>query len=235
MTTEKLKQKFYQTLIDKNIKNAGAKPRLPSNKARNYESLIDIQGSSISFEETFSKIMDASFTDKYNNILKASWLDTSLGLMIAVADEKYLYLLEFVDWHGLVRTIHQLQINTKSSIIPGDCAPIRSIKSELKAYFKGKLHKFKTPICPIGSPFQKLAWKALIDIPYGKTISYLDQATVIGKESAYRAVANANGVNQLAIVIPCHRVINNNGNLGGYGGGIARKKWLLQHEKQNKL
>lgn len=103
----------------------------------------------------------------------------------------------------------------------------------MELYFSGKLRQFNTPTHLIGSPFQKKAWLALIDIPYGETRSYLQQAKVIGNPSAYRAVANANGANQLAIVVPCHRIINANGELGGYGGGVNRKQWLLEHERRH--
>lgn len=79
-----------------------------------------------------------------------------------------------------------------------------------------------------------MAWQALTLIPYGETRSYAQQAQSLGKPTAYRAVANANGANSLSIIIPCHRIINSSGNLGGYGGGIARKQWLLEHERKNK-
>ena len=104
--------------------------------------------------------------------------------------------------------------------------------SKQRAYFEGKRQDFKTPLFLLGSPFQKRVWEELMKISPGKTRSYAEIAMAIGKPTAYRAVANANGANQLAIVIPCHRVINSNGELGGYGGGIARKKWLIDLEKQ---
>ncbi|WP_341794204.1 MULTISPECIES: methylated-DNA--[protein]-cysteine S-methyltransferase [unclassified Rickettsia] len=171
--------------------------------------------------------------NNHHNILKADRLDTSLGPMLAIADEYALYLLEFVDRRGLEREIEKLRIKTKAAIIPGSNAPLKSIKTELKFYFAGSLKEFKTPLHLLGSPFQQLVWQELMRIPYGETRSYGKQATAIGKQNAYRAVANANGANQLAIVIPCHRIINSNGELGGYGGGIARKKWLIEHEQRN--
>lgn len=109
---------------------------------------------------------------------------------------------------------------------------LRSIEQELKKYFEGRLGKFTTPLFLLGSPFQKKVWNELLKIPYGTTRSYAAQAVSMGEPKATRAVANANGANQLAIVIPCHRIINSNGALGGYGGGIARKEWLLQHESK---
>lgn len=172
--------------------------------------------------------------NKQLNILKSSWLETPLGPMLAIADENFLYLLEFIERHSLEHEIEKLRKKTNSVISLGSTAPIYSIENELKLYFQGKLKDFKTPILLLGSPFQKQAWEVLTKLPYGETRSYTTQATAIGKPSAFRAVANANGANQLAIVIPCHRIINTNGNLGGYGAGITRKKWLIEHEKQHK-
>jgi AraC family transcriptional regulator of adaptative response/methylated-DNA-[protein]-cysteine methyltransferase len=186
------------------------------------------------FQDAFFKIIEASPTkfNPQNKILQASWLNTKLGPMIAIADEAELYLLEFVDRRGLDRNIGKLRLRTKAVIIPGITDPIQSITLELESYFEGKLTQFKTPLHVLGSPFQKLVWDELMRIPYGQTRSYKEQAASIGKNRAYRAVANANGANQIAIVVPCHRIINSNGSLGGYGGGITRKEWLIEHEKQ---
>jgi AraC family transcriptional regulator of adaptative response/methylated-DNA-[protein]-cysteine methyltransferase len=164
-------------------------------------------------------------------VLKASWLDTRLGPMLAIADDNALYLLEFVDRRGLEREVERMRRRLNAAIIPGKTAPIESIEKELTAYFEGTLKTFHTLLFLLGSPFQKTVWDALCKIPYGSTKSYAEQADIIGKPTASRAVANANGANQLAIVVPCHRIITSSGDLGGYGGGIARKQWLLQHEK----
>jgi AraC family transcriptional regulator of adaptative response/methylated-DNA-[protein]-cysteine methyltransferase len=186
------------------------------------------------FRDAFSRIMGAPPAKLGNQqILKASWLDTRLGSMIAIADEEALYLLEFIDRRGLEREIERLRRRTKSAVIPGSTPPIRSIESELEDYFEGKLSGFQTPLRLLGSPFQKKVWEQLREIAPGQTASYADIAAVIGKPGAYRAVAQANGANQLAVVIPCHRVINSNGDLGGYGGGLSRKQWLLGHEKKS--
>jgi AraC family transcriptional regulator of adaptative response/methylated-DNA-[protein]-cysteine methyltransferase len=206
---------------------------------RSGKAVIDAQidtgyESSSGFRDAFSKIMGAAPTSfqKHHMILKTSWIDTPLGPMIAIADEASLYLLEFVDRRGLEREVERMRIKTKSAIIPGSSAPLTSIENELKLYFEGHLRHFKTPLHLLGSPFQKLVWDELQRIPYGETRSYQAQAEALGKPSAARAVANANGANQIAIVIPCHRIINTNGELGGYGGGIHRKQWLIKHEKQ---
>ncbi|MCA9508359.1 MAG: methylated-DNA--[protein]-cysteine S-methyltransferase [Myxococcales bacterium] len=113
----------------------------------------------------------------------------------------------------------------------GSNSIIESIKKELKNYFAGNLKNFTTPIQFDGTTFQRCVWQALLEIPFGEVRNYSEQAHRIKKPQAFRAVANANGKNFLSIIVPCHRVINKNGNLGGYGGGIERKAWLLNHEK----
>lgn len=190
--------------------------------------------SSASFYDDFAKIMCASsiYSKSSLNNLKVDWIDTPLGIMIAIADDEALYLLEFIDRWRLEFKIIRLQKKTKSTIIPGYCNPILSIKKELAAYFAGDLKEFKTKLQILGSNFQKSAWKALMGVPYGATCSYLEQAKIIGKASACRAVANANAANQIAIVLPCHRIINTSGRLGGYAGGLQRKEWLINHEKK---
>jgi O-6-methylguanine DNA methyltransferase len=172
-------------------------------------------------------------SDNYQLTLKSSWLDTHLGQMLAIADEEVLYLLEFRDKIDLQDGVEKLLSKTKSTIISGTNHPIESIKAELRAYFDGSLQVFKTSVQLLGSPFQKLVWNELVHIPYGQTRSYLEQAHSIEKQTACRAVANANGANQIVIVIPCHRIINSNGKLGGYSGGLSRKKWLIEHEKHH--
>jgi AraC family transcriptional regulator, regulatory protein of adaptative response / methylated-DNA-[protein]-cysteine methyltransferase len=204
---------------------------------RSGNSVIDAQldagyESSSGFRDAFSRIMGAAPTLLGNNtVLKASWLDTHLGPMVAIADEEALYLLEFVDRRGLEREVERLRIKMKAPIIPGSTQPILSIEKELNLYFSGKLATFNTPIKRLGTPFQNSVWDALLEIPTGETRSYGDIAKAIGNPKSYRAVAQANGANQLAIIIPCHRVINSDGTIGGYGGGVPRKEWMLNHEK----
>lgn len=191
--------------------------------------------SSSGFREAFSRIMGAAPTlSGDSKVLKASWLDTKLGPMIAIADDKYLYLLEFVDRRGLEREIERLRLKTKSIIIPGQTPPLDSIENEIRQYFARELIEFTTPLFFLGSPFQRRVWDELHKIPFGETRSYSGIAAAVGNPSAFRAVAQANGANQFAIIVPCHRVININGNLCGYAGGLPRKKWLLHHEKQTR-
>jgi AraC family transcriptional regulator of adaptative response/methylated-DNA-[protein]-cysteine methyltransferase len=214
---------------------------LAMKQIRSGEPVIDAQlnagyESSSGFRDAFSKIMGAAPTknDQHLLILKASWLDTPLGPMLAIADEERLYLLEFVERRALHRDVERKTKRINAAIIPGITAPITSIEQELKGYFAGTLREFKTPLFLLGSPFQKRAWQALMEIPYGQTKSYGEQAKAIAQPTAFRAVAGANGCNQLAIIIPCHRIINSNGDLGGYGGGLVRKQWLIDHENRHR-
>ena len=104
------------------------------------------------------------------------------------------------------------------------------LKSELKEYFEGKRNSFDVPLVLHGSEFRKKVWKAVSEIPYGKTVSYLELSKTLGQPEAIRAVANANAHNPLLIVIPCHRVIGSNGELTGYAGGLPQKRFLLELE-----
>lgn len=165
-------------------------------------------------------------------MLKKSLIETPMGSMITIADDRVLYLLEFADFRGLEREVERVKRQTKSAITLGRSPTIELIESELRQYCNGQLRNFKTPLFFSGTPFQKSVWEELRNIPYGETRSYAEIAAKIGKPTAYRAVAQANGANQLAIIVPCHRVINTNGALGGYAGGVDRKMWLLNHELQ---
>ncbi len=181
-------------------------------------------------KKNFPHLFDT--TSGPNGSLKGSLIETPLGEMIAIADERFLYLLEFVDRRALKREMERLRTKTKQTVMTGSTPPLLSIEKELKHYFSKGLHRFTTPMHDLGSPFQKRVWEELQKIPFGTTCSYADIASKIGQPTAYRAVARANGSNQLAIIIPCHRVINADGQLSGYGGGVDRKQWLLEHEKK---
>lgn len=110
---------------------------------------------------------------------------------------------------------------------------IQETKKQLEEYFKGERKEFDLPIHMEGTDFQRKVWKELIKIPYGKTLSYGEIAKNIDNPKASRAVGNANNKNKISIIIPCHRVIGTSGKLVGYGGGLWRKEWLLNHEKEN--
>lgn len=114
--------------------------------------------------------------------------------------------------------------------VPASARRLQDLTAQLRGYFAGKLKTFDVPLAPRGTEFQLAVWNALLEIPYGDTISYAELASRIGKPSAMRAVGAANGANPIPVIIPCHRVIGANGSLTGYGGGIERKQWLLALE-----
>lgn len=182
------------------------------------------------FREAYARIIGAAPNTKDANVLLASWLDSPLGPILAVASETHLVLLEFVERRGLEREL--LRLRETAAIVPGRSAPIDLIESELAEYFAGERNDFETPLELRGTEFQRSVWEELLRIPPGETRSYQQLANSLGRPTAFRAVAQANGANQLAIVVPCHRVINSNGELGGYGGGVPRKRWLLDHERK---
>jgi len=149
--------------------------------------------------------------------------------MISISDLQSLYMLEYADNPNLETKLKNLAetyeiIEQKSEII-------ESLELELEEYFEGELRSFKTPVHLIGTDFQQKCWHYLASIEYGHTVSYKMEALAVGQARASRAVANANKMNRLAIIIPCHRVIASNGLLGGYDGGIYRKESLLKLER----
>lgn len=162
--------------------------------------------------------------------LIASYLETPLGTMFACADETHLYILKFTDQNNLDTSIEHIQKITGSAIIQGSNSLIELLKHELAAYFNGILTSFSIPVQLHGTNFQQKSWDALTKIPYACTTSYGQQAIVVGNPKAFRAVANANKNNPVAIIIPCHRIIKSNGDLCGYNGGVHRKQALLELE-----
>ena len=153
--------------------------------------------------------------------------------MLAVAGDDKLYLLEFTDRRGLEREVERLRQKLSAAVVPVRTKVIVTIEQELRAYFAGTLERFTVPLAYLGTPFQRSVWQVLQTIPPGETRSYAEIARDLGKPTAVRVVARANGANQLALVVPCHRVVNSDGKLGGYGGGRARKAWLLEHERRH--
>ena len=152
--------------------------------------------------------------------------------MLAVADPHALHLLEFFDRKALPAELTRLRERTRSTISFGRAAPINQVEAELRAYFDSRSAIFSTVLARTGSAFTQRVWQELMAIPPGVTRSYAELAAGLGRPSAARAVARANGANQVAIVVPCHRVIGADGTLTGYGGGLWRKRWLIEHERK---
>ncbi len=164
------------------------------------------------------------------SVFNVQLINTPLGQMVTVADDAGLHLLEFCERKNLIDEVQKFRNSYNAKFVFEDNVIIEKIRDELSRYFSGNLIVFNTPLIIFGTPFQERVWRALIEIPYGQTRSYGGLAKEIKQITAVRAVARANGANQLAIVIPCHRVIGSDGKLTGYAGGIERKQWLLEHE-----
>jgi AraC family transcriptional regulator of adaptative response/methylated-DNA-[protein]-cysteine methyltransferase len=161
------------------------------------------------------------------------WIDTPLGPMLAIADEKKLHMLEFVERKKLEGHVERYRKHFNATVLPGETPALKLIKKELADYFAGRNLGFTSKIADAGTEFQNEVWAELRRIPPGVTRSYQEMATRIGRASAVRAVANANRLNRCAIILPCHRVIGADGTLTGYAGGLWRKQWLLDHERRH--
>ncbi|MFL6216492.1 MAG: methylated-DNA--[protein]-cysteine S-methyltransferase [Blastocatellia bacterium] len=164
--------------------------------------------------------------------LHSRQIETPLGAMLALADQDGLHLLEFVDRRELESEITGIQSRVQCEVVPGNNAHLNQISRELEDYFAGRSLSFTIPLVIGGTAFERDVWAKLQTIAPGRTWSYLQLAEQVGNPRAVRAVGRANGRNCLAIVIPCHRVIRADGDLCGYGGGLWRKKWLLEHEQR---
>jgi len=169
------------------------------------------------------------FTDGATVIL-LQVLETPLGNMLACATDKGICLLEFIDRRAFVTELKDLKRLLRATIEPGTNKHLQNVEKQLDEYFLGKRKKFDLPLITPGTEFQNKVWEKLLDIPYGETRSYKQQSIAVGNLGAIRAVGTANGANRIAIIIPCHRVIGEDGSLTGYGGGLKRKRWLLDFE-----
>jgi methylated-DNA-[protein]-cysteine S-methyltransferase len=151
-----------------------------------------------------------------------NWIDSPLGKLLAVSDGQ---------------ALTRLAMSPRPNDVPDDArrdpAALADVAAQLDAYFAGELTEFDLPLAPRGSEFQLRVWNALLEIPYGETASYGEIAARIGRPDTVRAVGTTNGRNPIAVIIPCHRVIGADGSLVGYGGGLDRKRLLLELEAEH--
>jgi AraC family transcriptional regulator, regulatory protein of adaptative response / methylated-DNA-[protein]-cysteine methyltransferase len=182
--------------------------------------------------QTPNEIIENSFNPSFTNKLTTKIINTPVGEMFAVASEDGICMFEFIYRKLFLSGIEIISNELKANIIFGESALIEELEKQINEYFQGKLKKFDLKLNIIGTDFQKKVWNELIQIPYGETRSYKQQSLNLNNPLAIRAVASANGKNRIAIIIPCHRVIGENGNLTGYGGGIANKRFLLELERK---
>jgi AraC family transcriptional regulator of adaptative response/methylated-DNA-[protein]-cysteine methyltransferase len=184
------------------------------------------------FRDAFARVFGETPGDARDTpLLSATWIETPLGPMLAVAGSRGLELLEFVDRRALETELRALRRTLGAAIVPADDPILQQTRRELAEYFDGRRREFTMPLHQRGSDFQRKAWAALCRIPYGETRSYAEMARAVGSPAAVRAIGRVNGQNRIAIIVPCHRVIRSDGSLCGYGGGRWRKQWLLDHEK----
>ena len=186
------------------------------------------------FREVFSKMVDEP-ADKAARAtaIHLGWVETPIGPMILGSRQGALILLEFTNRLRMETQIETLKKRFKTAFLREDDAVIRQTRRELDEYFAGKRRDFTIPLDYPGTLFEVKVWSELLRIPYGETRSYEELALLTSSRSAVRAVGSANGRNRIAIVIPCHRVVNKSGALGGYGGGLWRKQTLLTLEQGN--
>lgn len=165
------------------------------------------------------------------SVIVTTMFDSPLGHLLAAATDDGICLLDYVDESLIARNLATMRKRFAASVVPGEHVWLQRLSDELAAYFDGRSTDSTVPVAPRGTPFQERVWAELRRIPHGETISYEELAARIGQPTAVRAVANANGQNRINLVIPCHRVIGKNGSLTGYGGGLWRKRLLLEHER----
>lgn len=181
------------------------------------------------FERVFGKAPGRS---REANCIRADLVESPLGPLLICATPTAICLLEFTDRRAFQAQLKALRERFECAIVPGRNALIDQLRRELAEYFAGQRRGFSVPLDYPGTPFQHAVWSQLLKIPYGETISYEELARRVGRPGAQRAVGLANGRNRIGLIIPCHRVVNKSGQLGGYGGGLWRKQFLLDLERR---
>jgi AraC family transcriptional regulator of adaptative response/methylated-DNA-[protein]-cysteine methyltransferase len=208
---------------------------------RNGEPLDDVvfangYESHSGFREAFTKTFGAPpMKARGGEYISAQFMESPLGPILAMATREGVCFAEFSDRRMLEFNYKQIRKRFGLPILPTTNASLEHLRAELGCYFQGKQRHFTTRVVMNGTPFQERVWNELRRIPHGETISYEQLAHRIGQPTAVRAVARANGSNRTAIVIPCHRVIGKDGELTGYGGGLWRKRLLLELEQTGHL
>ncbi|HEX4870920.1 MAG TPA: methylated-DNA--[protein]-cysteine S-methyltransferase [Nevskiaceae bacterium] len=182
------------------------------------------------FRAAFERHFGAPPGQAPEDCLRIGWIESPLGPLLAGASQQAIVLLEFTDRRLLEAQLATLQRRLRLPAVPGDSPLLARLRVQLGEYFDGRRQRFDLPLQAPGTAFQEQVWAALQTIPPGQTRSYEWLAEQVGSPRAVRAVGTANGCNRIAILIPCHRVVNKSGQLGGYGGGLWRKQRLLEIE-----
>ena len=206
---------------------------------RNGNNLLDVgldagYASASAFRDAFAKLFGRPPRDARDaDCLSARRVETPLGAMLALADDRGLRLLDFLDRPDIARKASALGETLGRAVVHADHPTLDAVAAQLDAYFAGERLTFDVPLASLGSEWQRAVWEGLRAIPPGETRSYVQLAETLGRTTASRAVGHANSRNPIAIVVPCHRVIRADGALSGYAGGPWRKQWLLDHERSH--
>jgi AraC family transcriptional regulator of adaptative response/methylated-DNA-[protein]-cysteine methyltransferase len=189
------------------------------------------------FREAFTRVFGEApgRSRETGNRVVITMLETPLGPLLAGATDQGVNFLEYTDRRMLEHNLKAMRRRFGCAVVPGQHPLLERLREELREYFQGGRQEFTLPLAARGTAFQDKVWQELRRIPYGQTISYDALARRVGQPTAQRAVARANGMNYVAILIPCHRVIGKDGSLTGYGGGLWRKRLLLELERTGRL
>jgi AraC family transcriptional regulator of adaptative response/methylated-DNA-[protein]-cysteine methyltransferase len=186
------------------------------------------------FRDAFGKAFGKPPRKSNGSCAVVSWVESPVSPLLLAATDAGLCALEFVGRTDLEGQMNDLRSSLKMPVVPGTNRHVEQAERELGEYFAGDRREFNVPLVPMGTPFQRAVWNQLMAIPYAATCSYEDLARAVKKSpSACRAVGQANARNRIVIMIPCHRVVNKDGSLGGYGGGLWRKRFLLELERKH--
>lgn len=209
--------------------------RLKKSEAATIAALVNRRESLSEFNESYRFVFGKPPTPaNKKTVLNIVRFSTPVGPMFSCATRKGVCLLDFTDCRTLEADFQFLSRRLNAVFVSGKNSHLDNVQVELQEYFSGNRQIFTVPLHILGTDFQMSVWKILQKIPYGQTRSYKQQAIALKNPKAVRAVASANGRNPISIIIPCHRVIGSDGSLTGYGGGLHRKKWLLDYEKANR-
>lgn len=186
------------------------------------------------FRDAYSRTFGAAPGQSRENgeRIVTAMIESPLGPLLAGATDDGICLLEYTDRRMLEHNFETMRRKFHCAVVPGEHKWLALLREQLAEYFAGQRDDFTLPLAPRGTPFQEKVWRELREIPHGETISYDELARRIGQPTAQRAVARANGMNRICILIPCHRVIGKDGSLTGYGGGLWRKRLLLDLERR---
>ncbi len=221
---------MYQRMLRINF----AFKRLKKSEAATNAAFVSSRKSLSGFNKSYRAVFGQPPTNaSKKTVLNIVRFSTPVGPMFSCASDKGICFLDFTDCRTLETGFRALSKRFNAIFVSGKNSYLDHVQSELQEYFERNRKDFTVPLQTSGTDFQKSVWKILQGIPFGQTRSYKQQATALGNPKAIRAVASANGSNSISIIIPCHRVIGSDGSLIGYGGGIHRKKWLLDFEKTN--